>query len=121
MVRTSKGSFAIGFLLVEPSLLAAAVQPNPVGPAGPVPAVVGVWATAVVAAAEIFWEAVVGGIFLVKMVSAAIFIILKRRSVETCMAVGQLAIFRSVGRCLADAVKNANLCRFRGHFDGSTL
>src|SRR5262249_52273072 len=61
------------------------------------------------------------GDFVVRMGLAAILGLSIRRSVETRMAVGQLAFFRSVGRYFADAKKNADMCRFQGRFDGSTL
>jgi hypothetical protein len=43
------------------------------------------------------------------------------RSVETRMAVGQLATFRRVERYFVDALRTGDLCRFDGHFDASTL
>jgi hypothetical protein len=74
----------------------------------------------VVAAAEGFDDAEVGpkvisgGGFVVRMPSAAIFGLSIRRSVGTRMAVGQLAVFRSVARSISDALKIASYAHFIG-------
>src|SRR5262249_61693199 len=104
------------------------MQPDAVRPPWPVPWMQGIGRraglAAVVAAAEAVREVEVvvrRGDLLVRTTLGAIPPVLKRRSVETRMAVGQPAIFRSVGRGSFDALKVAYLCRFHGHFDLSTL
>src|SRR5262249_48824882 len=111
-----------------PRLFAPAMQPDAVGPARPVPGMQGIGRraepAAVVAAAEGVREVEVvvrRGDLLVRTTLRAIIPVLKRRSVKTRMAVGQPAIFRSVGRGSFDALKIAYLCPFHGHFDLSTL
>jgi hypothetical protein len=61
------------------------------------------------------------GNFLVRMALAAILSFPKRRSVETHMAVRQLAIFRSVAGPFGDVSGIAELCPFHRYFDVSTL
>src|SRR5262245_52753840 len=94
----------------HPWLLAPAVQPDAVRAAGPVPGVQrvgrGGGMAAVVAAAEGLGNAdtVVGGsergAFLVRIALATLFGVSIRRSVETRMAVRQVAVFRSVAGML---------------------
>src|SRR5262249_27842120 len=58
---------------------------------------------------------------LVRTMVSTVFAISIRPSVQSRMAVGRLAVFRSVHGCFMDGCKIANLCRFRGLMDGWTL
>ena len=99
----------------QPGLLALAMKPN--GTVRQCHRIDRAIAATVEAAAEEGWdiEGVVDeGNFLVRMALAAIWVLLIRHSVTTSMAVGQLAIFRSVTQGFGDVSKIARCAHLIG-------